>query len=87
MLCAASLVALNKKDGGIRPIIVSETLRRLTSKALLLIPAVCESVRTLGPRQTGVAVAKATELIGMSVQRFFNNSYRRAIGSLHKSTS
>ena len=33
IFCGASLCALNKKDGGIRPIAVGSTLRRLVSKA------------------------------------------------------
>ena len=33
-LCRASLLALKKKDGGIRPIAVGEILRRLVAKCL-----------------------------------------------------
>ncbi len=58
VLCAASLIPLNKKDGGIRPIVVGETLRRLFGKTLLTTPALKEAVQELVPRQTGVGVAK-----------------------------
>jgi len=34
-LCAARLITLKKKDGGVRPIAVGDTLRRLTAKWLL----------------------------------------------------
>jgi len=34
-LCAPRLIPLKKKDGGVRPIAVGDTLRRLTAKWLL----------------------------------------------------
>ena len=68
-LCAATLIPLKKKDDGIRPIAVGETIRRAIGKALLRTPQVREEVSTLGPRQTGVGVARAAELVGMGVQR------------------
>ena len=34
-ICCASLTALGKPDGGLRPIAIGETLRRLTSKTLV----------------------------------------------------
>ena len=68
-LCASTLIPLNKKDGGVRPIAVGDTLRRLVGKVLLRIDVTKEQVATLGPRQCGVGVMSATELVGMGVQR------------------
>jgi hypothetical protein len=77
-LCAASLIPLNKKDGGIRPIAVGETLRRLIGKVLLATPSVKAAAQTLVPRQTGVGVPKAAEMIGMGVQRFVDSTSNSA---------
>ena len=68
-LCAATLIPLNKKDGGIRPIAVGETLRRGAGKLLLRIPQVQREMDCLRPRQCGVGVPFASELVGMGVQR------------------
>ena len=35
MLCAARLIPLKKKDGGVRPVAVGEVLRRVVGKCLL----------------------------------------------------
>jgi len=37
-LCAARLIPLKKKDGGVHPIALGDTLRRLTAKWLLATP-------------------------------------------------
>ena len=66
-LCASTLIPLKKGDGGIRPIAVGECLRRLVGKVLLCTPSVKESVERLAPRQTGVCVKKAPELIGVGL--------------------
>ena len=72
VLCCANLIPLTKKDGGTRPIAVGETLRRLIGKCLLQTPDVSASTKSLQPRQVGVGVQGATELVGMGVQRLFD---------------
>jgi hypothetical protein len=69
ILCAANLIPLRKKDGSVRPIAVGETLRRMVGKCLLATDPMKEQVRGLQPRQCGVAVPGATELVGMGLQR------------------
>jgi hypothetical protein len=59
-LAGASLFALEKKDGGIRPIAIGEILRRLVGKAL------CKTVQDSAteyfwPHQVGVACSQGTE--------------------------
>ncbi len=56
----ASLTALAKENGGIRPVAVGETLRRLTGKAVCnaATPRVTEA---LAPLQIGVGLPMATE--------------------------
>ena len=61
-LCAASLTALPKKDGGLRPVAVGETWRRLVGK--LLAKAGTEKVREhLEPLQVGVGTQLGTEAV------------------------
>jgi len=61
-LYGASLIAFSKHGGGIRPIAIGNTLRRLTAKAAAF--AVKEVVRPkLYPSQLGVAVAGGSEAI------------------------
>ena len=60
VLCGASLCALNKKDGGVRPIAIGFTLRRLVCKAA------CKAVMSrmasrFQPVQVGFGVPGATE--------------------------
>ena len=69
VLCAANLIPLRKKDDSVRPIAVGETLRRLIGKCLLNTDRLKEQVQGLQPRQCGVAVKGATELVGMGLQR------------------
>jgi len=54
ILCASTLVPLRKKDGGVRPIAVGDTTRRLVGKVLLALDEVKGQVATLQPRQCGV---------------------------------
>ena len=57
-LCGARLYAAKKKDGGIRPIAVSNILHCLTSKVMSI--AISErAVTTLSPHQLGVGVSEA----------------------------
>ena len=60
VFCGASLCALNKKDGGIRPIAVASTLRRLIAKTACKAVTVKMAERFL-PVQLGFGVPRATE--------------------------
>ena len=80
-LCTATLIPLKKKDGGIRPIAVGETLRRLVGKVLLQLPEVKQEMQTLKPRQCGVGVPFAAEMLGMAVQRLADGMLPEAVSS------
>ena len=69
VLCAASLIPLKKKDDGVHPIAVGETLRQMIGKCLLKTDCFQDLLQSLQPRQCGVSVQGATELVGMGVQR------------------
>ena len=69
-LCASNLIPLKKKDSGIRPIAVGDTLRRLIGKCLLRSPPLKKEIEGLAPRQCGVGVRGAPELVSMSLQRY-----------------
>jgi len=62
LLCGASLLACQKKGGGLRPIAVGEVLRRLTSKCLAFTvnPA---AAQLLAPVQVGVGVRGGCEAV------------------------
>jgi hypothetical protein len=66
VFCAANLIPLCKKDGSVRPIAVGETLRRVVGKCLLGLDRTKEELHVLQPRQCGVSVQGATELVGMA---------------------
>ena len=68
-LCCSTIVPLKKKDGGIRPIAVGDTIRRVVGKVLLRTPEVVDEIETLHPRQCGVGVPFAAETVGMGLQR------------------
>ncbi len=70
ILCASSLIPLNKKDGGVRPIAIGDTLRRLVGKVVLGLAEVKAQVAALRPRQCGVGVPNACEMVGMGLQRY-----------------
>ncbi len=69
VLCASSLILLTKKDGGVRPIAVGETIRRVVGKCLLRLDVVREEMACLQTRQCGVGVKNAAEMVGMGLQR------------------
>lgn len=69
VLCASSLIPLTKKDGGLRPIAVGDTIRRVVGKCLLSLEAVRTEMASLQPRQCGVGVRNAAEMVGMGLQR------------------
>ena len=72
LLASASLVGIPKPSGGIRPIAVGLTLRRLAGKvALHLVRDVVTS--HLQPLQQGVGVARGAEAIVHSVQRYVSH--------------
>ncbi len=48
---------------------MGETLRRIVGKCLLRLEAVKEEVACLQPRQCGVGVQNAAEMVGMGLQR------------------
>ena len=67
-LCGATLLPIQKKGGGLRPIAVGEIMRRLTSKCL----SKCvkdEAFHTLTPLQVGVGVKVGCETVVHAVSR------------------
>jgi len=69
VFCGASLCALNKKDGGIRPIAVGNTFRRLVAKSA------CKAVMgkltaRFMPVQLGFGVPRATEAAVHAAREF-----------------
>ena len=64
----ANLTPLAKPDGGVRPVAVGETLRRLAGKALLATAVAKAQVADLQPVQVGVGVRAAAESVAMGVQ-------------------
>ena len=77
VLCASSLIPLRKKDGGVRPIAVG--VRRVVGKCLLRSEAVTMELASLQPRQCGVGVRNAAEMVGMGLQRLVQS--RHATGA------
>ena len=72
IFCGASLCALNKKDGGIRPIAVGCTLRRLVAKAASKL--VQEKMASkMAPVQLGFGVKHGTEAASHAARRFLEN--------------
>ena len=65
---SANLIPLKKPDGGVRPIAIGETLRRLIGKALMHVPKLVGELRSLAPLQCGVGVVNACESIGQGLQ-------------------
>jgi len=68
----ASLCALNKKDGGVRPIAVGSTLHRLVAKAA------CQLVREVAvtkhtPAQLGFGIQLGAEAAAHAARSFLNN--------------
>ena len=67
-LCAANLTPLRKPDGGVRPVAVGDTLRRLVGKALLATNVAKQQVSSLAPLQTGIGIKGAAESVAMGCQ-------------------
>ena len=74
LIYGASLTALNKKTGGIRPIAVGNTLRRLTGKVACFKIAQSLGVR-LQPKQLGFAVKGGVEAGAHAARKYFNFSH------------
>ena len=67
LLTTARLVAVSKPNGGVRPIAVGETLRRLAAKCVH--EATLAAVSSyLPPTQVGVKVSNAAELVARKVK-------------------
>ena len=60
LVASAPLIALNKSDGGVRPIAIGETFRRLASKCCCAVVA-ADARSLLAPRQVGVGVPGGAE--------------------------
>jgi len=67
-LRAARLIPLRKKDGGVRPIAVGDTLRRLVAKWLLATTQGRNAATALAPLQTAFAKGSPCEVVAMGVQ-------------------
>lgn len=80
VLAGASLVALPKPSGGVRPIAVGEILRRLTSKCLMATVR-AEARSFFYPAQVGVAVPGGTEKVIHTVRAWWG---RHRAGPLPK---
>jgi len=69
----ASLHAISKKDGGLRPIAIGLTLRRLTSK-IANRWATERVLPILGPRQLGVGVRGGAEAVVHAVRSYVSSA-------------
>ena len=67
-LCAARLIPLKKADGGVRPIAIGETLRRIIAKFALRRPASSRAQCWMSPLQTAFVRGSPCETVGMGVQ-------------------
>ena len=68
MWCSANLIPLVKKDSGVRPVAVGETLRRLVGKVLLSSSHAKLQVDGLRPLQVGTGVRNACESVAMATE-------------------
>jgi hypothetical protein len=72
-LAGARLIALGKKGGGVRPIAVGETLRRLAGK-LLIARYQPEGASRLEPEQVGVGVQRGAERLVHKVRMWLQQA-------------
>ena len=72
IFCGASLFALSKKSGGIRPIAVGCTLRRLVAKVAVNVIS-CQAATTLSPHQLGVGVKHGIEAAVHATRCYLHN--------------
>jgi len=68
LLCAACLIPFRKKYGGMRPIAVGDTLRRLVAKWLLATSQGRSATAALAPLQTAFEEGSPCEVVAMGVQ-------------------
>jgi hypothetical protein len=71
-LCSATLWPLRKNDGGVRPIAVGETLRRLVGKFLLQSAEAQAAVGKMEPAQTAFRKGGPCTCVGMGIQEAIN---------------
>ena len=95
--CSASLTALKKTKGGVRPIAVGEVLRRLIAKCIVQ-EASSDAVELFSSRQLGVAVKCGAESIvhatKQTFQKLLNNekagllqiNFKNAFNSITRSS-
>ena len=67
LLCAARLIPLRKKDGGVRPIAVGETLRRVIAKWAIRSSAGRAAMEALSPMQVAFQKGGPCETLAMGV--------------------
>ncbi|KAL0852231.1 hypothetical protein ABMA28_000449 [Loxostege sticticalis] len=73
MLSGANLIALNKKDGGIRPIVIGSTFRRLTSK--ICVRQLYSNIsRMLQPHQLGFGLKGGCEAAVHAAHTFLHHN-------------
>jgi hypothetical protein len=72
IMYGASLCALHKKDGGIRPIAIAKCLRRFTS-TLVCFQSRNIVILYLSPHQLGVATKLGCEAAIHTIRTFVNN--------------
>jgi len=75
---AARLIALNKKDGGIRPIAISHSLRRLTSKVVARAGAK-QLPSNFKDAQFGIGVRSGCEIAVHHTRQFFEENNNSSI--------
>lgn len=95
ILFGGNLIALSKKSGGIRPIAVGYTLRRLAAKCANAF-ASARLATYLYPRQLGIAVSGGSEAAVHAARRFIDSmpaghavvklDFSNAFNSLHRNT-
>ena len=73
VLTSARLVAIDKATGGVRPIAVGETLRRLEAK-LLHKENVASATEYFGNLKVGVKVPESTETVGRRVKQWMKET-------------
>ena len=71
VFCGAALCALNKKEGGIRPIAVGCTLRRMIAKAACKAVS-AKMVPNLQPVQIGFGIPRATEAAAHAARAYID---------------